>query len=318
MMEEQLETKRYKEGRRFFIYAPPLRGKAFGGRESKRTPPNAPYTGAPSWKTSVYYYWWEFLRRSEAYKKCCKNGGKGKLSKLYADFGDVFVERDGKYGTEFHTFWDWWISEHPVSKQNRGQTLFGEPPARRLAETVSSTAPNDDTLVIEVPLELRTAFLVDQFRKVLQEHDKRHKTAQAKSRALYPVHTKPVLSALHTALVVYDAKQRWDERNKKLYKKQPLWMLFDELKEQLEYFYVSEEHVIKDEAGENADVKFSLPKMLKQKAERKLDYYDEIYLSEVKKVVNARKANAVLRQERIAKQYIKNVENGEFPKKNSR
>ena len=63
-MEEQLETQRYKEGSRFFIYAPPLRGKDFGGRESKRIPPNAPYPEAPSWKTSVYYYWWEFLRRS--------------------------------------------------------------------------------------------------------------------------------------------------------------------------------------------------------------------------------------------------------------
>lgn len=308
MMEEQLETKRYKEGRRFFIYAPPLRGKAFGGRESKRTPPNAPYTGAPSWKTSVYYYWWEFLRRSEAYKKCCKNGGKGKLSKLYADFGDVFVESDGKYGAEFHTFWDWWTSEHPVSRQNRGQTLFGEPPARRLSETVSSTTPNEDTLVIEVPLELRTAFLVDQFRTILQEHDKRHKTAQSKSRALYPVHAKPVLSALHTALIVFDACKINDQsKNKKT-----LWQIFDDLKVHGAFPLFSEKVNYKGEDND-ADVTLDLVKMEQQKASGTISFEDEYLIRAVRKTVNVRKANAIKRQQRIANQYIQNVERGIFP-----
>lgn len=65
-------------------------------------------------------------------------------------------------------------------------------------------------------------------------------------------------------------------------------------------------------------MEFSLPKMLEQRAKGTLDYYDEIYLNEVKEVVNRRKANAILRQNRIANQYIKGVELGKFPYKNSR
>lgn len=150
---------------------------------------------------------------------------------MYDDFGDIYAESDGKYGKEFHTFWDWWTGKHPVTNQSRGQTLFAEPQAKHLTETVSLTTPSDDTLIIEVPLELRTAFLVNQFRKVLQQHDKRHRTAQAQSRAKYPVHTKPVLSALHTALAVYDAYQA----NEKAQQKKKLWQLFDEVTEKLDF-----------------------------------------------------------------------------------
>ena len=313
VMEEQLETQRYREGKRFFIYAPPLRGKDFGGRQSKRLPPNPPFIKAPPYKTSVYYYWWEFLRRSDAYKRCCKSGGKGKLSKLYEDFGDVFEISEGKYGEEFHTFWNWWTSKHPVSNESRGQTLFAEPKARSLTETVSSATPSDDTLIIEVPLELRTAFLVNQFRKVLQQHDKRHRTAQAISRAMYPVHTKPVLQALHIALVVYDAFKA----NEKAKHKKKLWQLFDEVKEQLDYFYVSEEVTFKGEDGEE-DETLDLVKMEKAKAQGKLSYDDLDLMRDVREIVNRRKANAILRQQRIAKQYIANAEKGIFPKKTKR
>ena len=61
-------------------------------------------------KNSVYYYWWEFLKRNDAYMKCCLNKGDGKLNSLYQDFGDVF-------NADFKT---WWNGE------NRGVTLFAE------------------------------------------------------------------------------------------------------------------------------------------------------------------------------------------------
>ena len=41
-------------------------------------------------ENSIYYLWWEFLRRNEEYKKCCETDGKGPLNELYKDFGDVF------------------------------------------------------------------------------------------------------------------------------------------------------------------------------------------------------------------------------------
>ena len=55
--------------------------------------------------------------------------------------------------------------------------------------------------------------------------------AQAQSRAKYPLHTKPVLSALHTALSVYDAYQAKGEHEEKT------WQLFDEVTT-VRFFYV--------------------------------------------------------------------------------
>lgn len=319
-MKEQLESHRFKEGKRFFIYAPPLRGTSYGGKPSKRLPPNPPFNGAPSFKTSVYYYWWEFLRRSEEYKKCCESGGKGELSQLYTDFGNVFEEADGPYGKEFHTFWNWWTGKHPVSRESRGQTLFAEPPGRKITEAVSSTALSNDTLVVEVPLELRTAVIVNQFRKLLAQHDKRHKTAQAKSRALYPVYTKPVLTALHTALTVHDAYQ---ENQKIMYGKKKLWQLFDQVSQQLDFFHVSDRVTFSKVAGGKgfrniSEETFELSKMERAKSGGTLNYEDEGLLLEIREVVRTRKANAIKRQQRIAAQYIANVEHGVFPMKTHR
>jgi len=72
------DANRYKVGRRFFVYAPPLKGVG----TSKRKAPNEPYKDAPAWKCSVYYYWWEYLRRHEGYRQCCAQGGKGEYAKL--------------------------------------------------------------------------------------------------------------------------------------------------------------------------------------------------------------------------------------------
>ena len=64
------------------------------------------------WDNSIYYLWWEFLRRHDGYKKTCENGGDGKYAELYADFGNVHEA----------TFKEWW------TKDGRGARLFAEPP----------------------------------------------------------------------------------------------------------------------------------------------------------------------------------------------
>ena len=69
-------------------------------------------TSGVRWDNSVYYLWWEFLRRHDGYKKTCENGGNGKYAELYADFGNV---HEG-------TFKEWW------TKDGRGARLFAEPP----------------------------------------------------------------------------------------------------------------------------------------------------------------------------------------------
>ena len=63
-------------------------------------------------RDSIYYLWWEFLRRHDGYKRTCENGGKGEYEKLYANFGNV-------HGGAFK---DWW------TKDDRGAHLFAEPP----------------------------------------------------------------------------------------------------------------------------------------------------------------------------------------------
>src|ERR1700676_4105430 len=64
------------------------------------------------WRKSVYYLWWEFLRRHEGYRKTCEQGGNGQYARLYADFGDIHAS----------DFKGWWRTG------DRGASLFAEPP----------------------------------------------------------------------------------------------------------------------------------------------------------------------------------------------
>ena len=108
-------------------------------------------TSGVRWNNSVYYLWWEFLRRHEGYKETCENGGKGKYEKLYADFGNV---HEG-------TFREWW------TKDDRGARLFAEPP---LPNNVVALTPKEldalpedwdagSLLVVAIPLSLRKRFI---------------------------------------------------------------------------------------------------------------------------------------------------------------
>jgi hypothetical protein len=260
-------TNRYKVGRRFFVYAPPLKGV----RPSKRKPPNPPYKGAPSWKCSVYYYWWEYLRRHEGYRQCCLKGGKGDYAKLYDDFGDIHAHDD---------FWQWW------SKEAHNE-LFCEPTARqiRVLDANSRFEPtlSNDTLTLELPLEVRTAYLIAGIRTALKQHAAKAKAAKRISRARYPVATKPVLMSLHQHMVVYDAHRA----NPKL----KLYEIYD-LVHQEAGMYVSE-----TVEGET----------IAQLRKLDLPYRD------VLRVVRQRQANIVRRHIRIAEQYIDNVAKGLFP-----
>ena len=141
-------------GKRFYVYAPPIKGRRNKQGEllSKRMLPNAPFRDAEPWQCSVYYFWWEYLRRHRGYAQCCAGGGKGIYATLYKDFGDAHADAD---------FWAWW----------RGHDhLFAEPPARQLCELggFETHTPEPDTLHIRVPLEVRMPYLVDAFRKLLK------------------------------------------------------------------------------------------------------------------------------------------------------
>ena len=134
------------------------------------------------------------MRRSDAYRKTCEAKGKGKLSKLYADFGNVFDEKE----TEQDTFWSWWKEHAHLLGAKRTQTgRVGE-----LTKPVQS-----DELVLRIPLELRGTHIINNIRRLLRENAEQVKKARGSSRAKYPVQTRVGLNRLHRYLEAYDAKQ---------------------------------------------------------------------------------------------------------------
>ena len=202
--DEYVDEKRYKYGKRFFVHAYPIFGRKLkdGTLASKRHRRlNVAFSGAEAWQNSVYYWWWEYLRRSDAYKRCCKQKGEGKLAALYNDFGDVFAY-------ETADFWTWW-TEKVNDYETRGEYLFAEQIARKME--VSDNADFDDvedTLIVKIPLEVRTQHLVRNFRRMLNDYEQRVKQARNKSRARYKVWAKVSNNTLYKTLKVYDYVQQ--------------------------------------------------------------------------------------------------------------
>lgn len=167
---------------------------------------------ASHWEKSVYYWWYEYLRRNEDYRKTCLSGGKGKCAKLYEDFGDI-------HAVGFKTWW---------ATGDRGAILFAEPPTPSIQvihpdSGVLGTTGNR-SLVLEVPLDLPINYLVARFRKIVSMHHggKKGLRHSSKSQARYQVHGKVDVAFLDTALLV------WDERQAN--PKKPLWQIAHDLR----------------------------------------------------------------------------------------
>jgi hypothetical protein len=158
-------------------------------------------TSGEWWENSVYYFWWEFLRRHKGYRKTCENGGKGKYEKLYADFGNV-------HGI---TFKEWW------TKGGRGVRLFSEPP---LPTNITELNPHDipalsenwkpgSVLIVAIPLILRKRFILQKFNKLLAKHHKRRRGQRTfrDSQAPYPIASQFNRHSLKKILQAYDMRQ---------------------------------------------------------------------------------------------------------------
>jgi hypothetical protein len=161
------------------------------GRKTNPKPSSA-------WQRSVYYWWFEYLRRHEGYALTCKRGGKGKFSKLYAEFGDV-------HEADFKT---WWTTD------NRGVELFAEPKSVSELQLVQlddlqGIAPDPIVAYVQVPLNLPKRFLKQEFAKLLLKHHQGQRGVRhaRSSNARYPVHGQPNMPALRVTLQVYDLKK---------------------------------------------------------------------------------------------------------------
>lgn len=148
---------------------------------------------------SVYYWWWAYLRKNEQYRLCCERGGKGKLSRLYKDFGDVF-------NVGFQT---WWVSE------GRGEHLFAEPLAPMHLKKIHSIEEwgedwtEDSVMVVAVPLFGSKRLIKRSFDRLLREEHKGKPgiPSKLKSESLYPLHTKFSINALQQMMKVYELRQ---------------------------------------------------------------------------------------------------------------
>lgn len=161
-------------------------------------------------KNSVYYLWREFLKRSDAYKKCCASGGRGKLKNIYQDFGDVFA-------TDFKTWWQ---------TNERGAFLFAEqlPPKFQLIKVLPDEVTMNQVIVLQVPMALPKRLLMAEFQQLLnQNHSgKRGRRNNVSSTARYPVTGHIDIFSLQKCLRVYDMKTA----NTKM----PLWQITQECK----------------------------------------------------------------------------------------
>ncbi len=175
--------------------------------ESRHFPYQHPTFGtdkrpAPSskWKESIYYWWWEYLRRHSGYKRTCRQGGKGRYAKLYEDFGDI-------HSCEFKAWW-----------KERAVALFSEPKKEKLFAVIEGQIDQDDIdnpnlLFIQVPLNLPIRNLTQRFATLMKHHHggKRGIRHARSSHAKYPVIGQPNINALMNTLKVYDYRQAHPE-----------------------------------------------------------------------------------------------------------
>jgi hypothetical protein len=174
---------------------------------------------------SPYYWWWAYMRRNAEYIACCESGGKGKLAKLFADFGDIRKE-------DFHKWW---------TKDERAVKLFAEQPLTvKFSELVSvnewqANWTTEEVMVIAVPLVMSKRRIKGTFAKLLDSRHTGSKSGRPSiaklkevSSAKYAMERNYTISSLQITLAVYDLWLENQTRNAK--DKLTLWQIGEALK----------------------------------------------------------------------------------------
>ena len=142
---------------------------------------------------SIYYLWFEYLKRSQKYKTACANNGKG-MTKLYKDFGNVF-EYEGVEG-----FWIWW--------NERGQYLFGIEGKQEIVEfdNVDEVVGYEDYKLIAIPKNITATTIKKRLNKLVADMEL---NPTAEQTAKYSIaQTKVDVESLKTCLMAYELKQQ--------------------------------------------------------------------------------------------------------------
>jgi hypothetical protein len=153
---------------------------------------------------SPYYWWYQFLQLNKDYAATCKRGGRGKLSSLYRDFGDVFAL----------DFKAWWTArDHLFAEPREGYRMM-------VARSANDLAPfaSEDVINLVVPLKGPRRSLAKSFRfLVLSKVKPAPKGVNvADSKAPYRLSGKWHIDALRTAYRVYMARQESEARGERL------------------------------------------------------------------------------------------------------
>jgi hypothetical protein len=159
---------------------------AVGGKTSVK--------GVPT-TDSIYYLWFEYLKRSEKYKKACANNGKG-MTKLYKDFGNIF-EYEGVDG-----FWVWW--------NERGQYLFGITSKQEIVEfdTADEVVGYEDYKLIAIPKNVTATTIKKRLNKLVDDMKSELKPTAEQTAKYSIAQTKVDVKSLKACLMAYDLKQQ--------------------------------------------------------------------------------------------------------------
>ena len=145
---------------------------------------------------SIYYWWFEYLKRNEDYKKVCEGKKVKGMAKLYKDFGNIFD----------YEFWDWW--------NKKGQYLFGISSIHHLDSFTSiddvlehkKQIENGEVMLVALPTNLTRSTLHRRLTKLVSEMELND---SAEQRATYhPNSTKVDVESLQDCLLAYDLKQQ--------------------------------------------------------------------------------------------------------------
>ena len=144
------------------------------------------------WTTdSIYYLWFEYLKRNAEYKKVCEGKSK-KMKRIYKDFGNIF-EYKGVEG-----FWDWW--------KERGQYLFGVEATHEIVEfdNAKEVVGYDDYKLIAIPKNITATTIKKRLNKIVDEM-KGELKPKAPPKNSYPITQNKVdVKGLKKALLAYD------------------------------------------------------------------------------------------------------------------
>lgn len=165
----------------YFIYAPPM--TELDDPNPRRLPKKG-FGEATSWESSVFYYWWLFLRENEDYRLTCENGGNGPKAEVFKDFGDIFEN-------DFPTWW-----------KQKGRNLFREPASEGI-KLAWNHHPDKNRVNISVPVTGDLERSLSEIRSLLQPVMQQFRMEVGPSQARYPVAQKPVLSSLHKLLQLH-------------------------------------------------------------------------------------------------------------------